>query len=368
MNPLHRKLARLCAANGPMTLGEYMHACLADPEHGYYATRDSIAATDGTSATAGDFITAPEVSQMFGELIGIWCVDTWHKLGRPSPFCLAELGPGRGRMMQDMLRAASLDPQFLQAARIALVETSEKLRAVQASALKPLGCNICWVNSIDDLPDMPALIVANEFLDAIPFRQFVRQGGLWREVGVNVGDDGISMTALATTIHPSLLPEGEEDEPEGSVFEYAPAREALAQTLAQRISAHQGAILLIDYGHFKSGFGDTFQAVRNHSSAEPFSAPGECDLTSHVDFERIAGALTKGCDCTVHSASQGDFLLNLGLLERAGALGAPHPEAVRARIRSEVERLAAPSQMGELFKVVAVSCPDLAMAGFANPR
>ena len=368
MNPLHSKLARLCAANGPMTLGEYMHACLADPGHGYYATRDSIAATDGTSATAGDFITAPEVSQMFGELIGVWCVDTWHKLGRPSPFCLAELGPGRGRMMQDMLRAASLDPEFLRSARVVLVETSEKLRAVQASALKPLGHSISWVNSIEALPDMPTLIVANEFLDAIPFRQFVKQGGLWREVGVIVGEDGIAMTALATTVDPALLPEGAASEPEGSVFEYAPAREALAQTLAQRISARKGAILLIDYGHFRSGFGDTFQAVRNHASSDPFSAPGECDLTSHVDFERIASALAAGCDCAVHPSSQGDFLLNLGLLERAGALGAPHPDAVRARIRSEVERLAAPSQMGELFKVLAISCPEIEMAGFDNPN
>lgn len=355
------KIKHIIALNGPISIAEYMHICMADPEHGYYKTQEAI-------GRQGDFITAPEVSQMFGELIGIWCITTWQQLGKPSPFCLAELGPGKGTLMQDLLRAVKNNSEFMNAAQVVLVETSEALKKVQKSKLPEdlvESEKIKWEIDINKLPQMPVIFVANEFFDVVPFRQYVKKQSGWHEIGIGLSpDNSLQKMALANQIEPSQLPANANDEPEGAVFEHAPAREAIMQTLAEQINKHSGAALIIDYGHLTSCFGDTFQAMAQHAYADPLAAPGEHDLTSHVDFQPLATAAQAAGLQSVHTATQGEFLLNLGLLERAGNLGRGKDEADQNRIRSEVERLAAPDQMGTLFKVMAIASSDIKPSGF----
>ena len=360
---LKEKLAFQIARQGPMPLAAYMHACLTDPQFGYYTTRQGI----GEKA---DFITAPEISQMFGELIGGWCAAAWQQLGCPDPFCLAELGPGRGTLMADLLRAASHGEGFVEAARLVLVEASPLMRERQKIALQPwqarLG-RLAWADHVSGLPDMPLIAVANEFLDALPFRQYVKSQEGWRETGIGTDEDGklipVTQPALAD---PAILPEGTEREPEGAVFEHAPAREAVAGEIATRLLEHKGAALFIDYGHSVSGFGDTFQAMRGHGYADPFAEPGLHDLTSHVDFEHLKAAA--GSAGLPHAAltSQGNFLLELGLLERAGALGNGKDQAAQESLHRQVERLAGADQMGTLFKVLRLTSPALDLPGHGH--
>ncbi|BBE72618.1 class I SAM-dependent methyltransferase [Oharaeibacter diazotrophicus] len=348
MNPLGERIRALIAATGPIPVADYMALALGDPEHGYYATRDPFGAT-------GDFVTAPEISQMFGELIGIWCLAVHAALGAPASVRLVELGPGRGTLMRDLLRAARLAPDFLAAADVHLVETSPHLRQVQAASLAGLAAPT-WHADVATLPPGPAIVVANEFFDALPIRQFVRAGGGWAERRVGLSDDGgLAFGLAAGTVDPALLPPGAEAAPEGAVAEVNLAAEAIAARLAARIAAEGGALLAIDYGHAESGFGDTLQAVRRHAYADALAAPGEADLTAHVDF----GALARACRAAgarVHGpVTQGEFLLSMGLLERAGRLGAGRSERERETIVAAVERLAGPEEMGTLFKVMAVT-------------
>jgi len=274
-SPLQLKISWLIDANGPMSLADYMHLCLADPDHGYYTTRDTIG--DDTPEGGGDFITAPEISQMFGELIGIWCISAWQALDRPSPFTLAEAGPGKGTLMKDLLRAAAQMPGFCDAGDIHLIETSTKLIEIQQAALESQATSVRslnWGSALSDLPDRPAIIIANEFLDAIPFRQYVKTNATWQEIGIVIdGDGSLSTGAMAATLDPVFLPQGANTEPEGAVFEHAPAREAVVEQMATHIACNGGAALLIDYGHLRSGFGDTFPAVRRHKFADPLAKP-----------------------------------------------------------------------------------------------
>lgn len=364
--PLARRLRRLIAAHGPISLAEYMQACLADPEHGYYARRETI-------GIEGDFITAPEISQIFGELIGIWCVETWRRLGRPSPFALVEAGPGRGTLMRDCLRAAAIDRGFCDAARVVLVETSSAMREHQTGMLEhaiTTGVTVSWTANLDNLPVMPVILLANEFLDALPFRQYVKRGPLWHEAGIGTGSqeggDRFERQLLAANADPSILPSGAADEPDGAVFEHAPAREAAIRQMASYLIAHGGAALIIDYGHTISGFGDTFQAVAGHRHADPFERPGEQDLTSHVDFARLGEAARAEGIANCRFATQGEFLLAMGLLERAGALGADMDAEGRNAISEAVERLAGPKAMGTLFKVMGFSHPPLDLPGLGG--
>lgn len=361
---LKQMITRLIETGGPISLADYMHLCLADPRHGYYKTRQAI----GGSSGGGDFITAPEISQMFGELIGIWCVTAWQALDRPARFTLAEAGPGRGSLMKDLLRAAGQVPEFLEAADLRLIESSQRLVEQQGQMLAEEAAKVRsleHVDAIEELPDQPLVLVANEFLDAIPFRQYVKTENGWQEVGISLGEGGSFVRgATAAQLDHALLPPGADLEPEGAVFEHAPAREALVQTIAERIAAKGGAALFIDYGHQISGFGDTFQAVRLHQYADPLEAPGKADLTSHVDFDRLIRVARSVQGINAGLTTQGDFLLNLGLLERAGALGANKPSAHQNAIRSQVERLAAPNQMGSLFKAMAVFPDMLRLPGF----
>lgn len=357
MNALADKLRRLISTVGPIPIADYMNLVLSDPEHGYYTTRTTI-------GIEGDFITAPEISQMFGELIGIWCVAAYEALGRPKRFLLAELGPGRGTLMADLLRAARVDPGFSRAAEVHLVEISPELRRRQAASLAGLASPV-WHDTVAGLPDGPLIAVANEFFDALPIRQFVRTEGGWRERVVGLDEAGnLAFGIGAAVADASVLPDGANDAPPGSVAEINRPAEAIMAALAHRLMREEGALLAFDYGHVRSGFGETLQAVRAHHYADPLRDPGECDLTAHVDFARLARAAEAEGASLLGPLTQGEFLLSMGLLERAGALGASRGEAERDAIVAAVERLAGPDDMGTLFKAMAVTHPPLALPGF----
>ena len=355
MTPLRTRLVRLISAAGPLSVADYMAHCLFDPEHGYYTTREPFGA-------AGDFTTAPEISQMFGELIAVWMAGAWQAAGAPAPFVLAEIGPGRGTLMKDMLRALShAAPRMLSAARIHLVETSPRLRDVQKRTLANSAAVPVWVSDIDQLPQMPFFIVGNELFDAIPQRQYVKAGQRWRERMVGLDDEGqLCFVAGSGGLAPDLLPADAESAPEGAIVEISPAREALMTRIATRIASDGGVGLFLDYGYFGPALGDTLQALRRHAFDDVLAHPGEADLTSHVDFATLARA-AEAAGLQTHSMEQGAFLLQMGLLERAGTLGARADAATRQRLQSEVDRLARPEQMGRLFKALMISRPGTAL-------
>ena len=360
MSALEPRIRDLIAASGPMSVADYMALCLFDPAHGYYTTREPF-------GRAGDFVTAPEISQMFGELIAVWLHHAWEAAGRPEPFVLAEIGPGRGTLMKDMLRTfARLDPAFAAKARFAMVEASERLAGVQRDTLAGAPALPSWHATIDTLPSGALFIVGNELFDALPVRQFVRTVSGWRERCVGLDARGeLCFVAGAGTVDPALLPPNAETAAEGSVAEIAPARSALMETIAARIASDGGAGLFVDYGYERPALGDTLQAVRGHGYAGVLAEPGEADLTSHVDFAALAAA-TRTHGLTAHLATQGDFLLRMGLLERAGRLGASADAATRERLSSQVERLAGPDAMGTLFKVLAVLPGTAVPPGFGG--
>jgi NADH dehydrogenase [ubiquinone] 1 alpha subcomplex assembly factor 7 len=355
---LAERLARRIRAAGPLSVAEYMaEACRA-----YYAARDPLGA-------AGDFVTAPEVSQVFGELLGLWCAAGWEQLGRPEPVILAELGPGRGTLMADALRALRVAPDFRHALRLHLVETSPVLRRAQAAALAAAAPS--WHESIATLPAGPLLLLANEFLDALPVHQFERRGDGWHERRVALAGDG---AALAFALDPApstaaaaLLPPGLGAAPQGSLAEARPAAAALAAALGARLAAQGGLALFIDYGHFPSACGDTLQAVRRHRRHDVLDEPGCADLTAHVDFAAIAAAARKAGARAWGPVPQGPFLRALGLEARAARLLERATPAEAEAIRSGCRRLVEESAMGSLFKAMALADPALpAPAGFAE--
>ncbi|WP_176036808.1 class I SAM-dependent methyltransferase [Brucella tritici] len=363
--PLKDRLKRLIATSGPISVADYMAACLGDREAGYYTTREPF-------GRDGDFITAPEVSQMFGELIGIWCVSEWDALGRPDNIVLCEIGPGRGTLMSDMLRTIGrLAPQMLAHARVAMVETSPRLVERQREKLSDTGAKIDWFERFSDISadtaNRPLILVTNELFDAIPFRQFVKVDGRFveRMIALDEKDEFHFVSGLGG-IDPALLPASHVQAPEGTIFEAAPARTALMQEIASHIAATRGAALNIDYGHLKAGFGDTLQAMLKHSFDDVFANPGVADLTSHVDFDSLEKT-ARASGCKTGMMTQGEFLLAMGLLDRAGRLGAGKDAAFQEKIRQDVERLAASDQMGTLFKVLAISDSDTKLIPFAVP-
>ena len=349
MTALKDRLRQLIATTGPISVADYMSACLFDPAAGYYTTRDPFGA-------AGDFTTAPEISQMFGELVAVWALSAWVAAGRPMPMVLAEIGPGRGTLMADMLRTLDrLDPGFVTRARIAMIEASPRLAAIQKERFSGGRGRPTWFEDLAGLPRLPLVIVGNELFDALPVRQFVRTAQGWRERMVGLDEDGaLRLMAGAGGIDPALLPPQAAAAPEGAIFEAAPAREALMDEIASRIARDGGAALFVDYGSLQPGLGDTLQAVRAHEYDDVLARPGEADLTSHVDFAAL-GEIAAAHGLEVKGATQAQFLLGLGLLERAGALGAQATEETRERLRGEVERLAGPQEMGELFKVLCIT-------------
>jgi SAM-dependent MidA family methyltransferase len=361
--PLAARIRELVAHNGPMPVADFMALCLGDPVHGYYMQSNPFGA-------AGDFITAPEVSQLFGELVGVFLLTAWQRMGEPKRFHLAELGPGRGTLMADALRVLSLRPAALAGVTPHLVESSPRLRKVQQDTLGTRapapGHSPRWHDSVGNLPDdAPLLVIANEFFDALPIRQHVLAAGRWRERCVGVDDAG----ALAFTLGPGTLaagdlPAGFAGLAEGSVIETQPAANAIAEELGARIAAQGGAALVIDYGYRRTAPGDTLQALRVHTHVPVLEEPGRADLTAHVNFEALARAFGRGGVPARPLMTQGEFLLGLGLLERAGRLGSGKPAEVQEQIRDDVERLAAPAQMGDLFKVLAVAPQGLALPPF----
>lgn len=355
---LKDRLKRLIATTGPISVADYMAACLGDRETGYYTTREPF-------GREGDFITAPEVSQMFGELIGIWCVAEWDALGRPADIVLCEIGPGRGTLMSDMLRTISkLAPQMLAGLQVAMVETSARLVEKQKQKLADLGLSVAWFERFAEVPTGPLILVSNELFDAIPLRQYVKSNGRFVERLIALDEnDAFQFVSGAGGIDPALLPKDHAQAPDGTIFEAAPARTALLQEIAQRIAKTRGAALNIDYGHLQSGFGDTLQAMLKHAYDDVFAHPGEADLTSHVDFDSLAQA-ARASGCKTGVMTQGEFLLAMGLLDRAGRLGTGRDAAFQEKIRQDVERLAAPDQMGTLFKVLAFSDPDTRLIPF----
>lgn len=337
---LSEQIAARIRANGPITLADYMSECLLHPTLGYYTTQDPF-------GRKGDFVTAPEISQMFGELIGLSLAQAWLDQGSPEVFTLAELGPGRGTLMADLLRATAGVKGFLQAARITLFEASEPLQHLQRETLK--DHHVTFTNDVTDLPEHPLFFVANEFFDALPIRQFERQKSAWRERLVGLDHDRLAIGLGPETEIPALsyrLP----DTRKGDIVEYAPQAAPLVMALTARIAAHGGAGLIIDYGDWGS-LGDTLQAVKAHEYTDILDAPGQCDLTAHVDFEAIARSAR--CAYT-RLTPQGVFLERLGIAQRARALAA-HLEgpSLDQHIRAH-SRLTHPAEMGNLFKVFGV--------------
>ena len=344
---LRDRLAAQIRAGGPLTVAQYMAACLYDPQDGYYATRPALGAR-------GDFITAPLVSQMFGELIGLWAVEAWERLGRPDPVRLVEMGPGDGSLMSDLLRAARLAPAFLAAADIWLVEVSEPLRMLQRQVL---GDQVSWARSLDDVPgEAPLLLVANELLDCLAARQFVRTERGWAERMVGLDEAG----ALAFGLTTAPL---DRDAPLGAILEHSPGQEALGSALGERIARNGGAALLIDYGRAVPGFGDTLQALRAHRKESPLAAPGEADLTVHADFPAVLAAAHAQAAQTAHILTQGELLVRLGIGSRAEALAQARPDKAQ-EIERQLERLVSPDQMGELFKAACIHSPGFVPPGF----
>ncbi|WDI30586.1 class I SAM-dependent methyltransferase [Hyphococcus flavus] len=358
--PLEERLIDLIKLKGPITIADYMSDALGHPHEGYYMSRTPIGGD-------GDFTTAPEISQVFGELIGLWLIETWQAMGAPKNFNLIELGPGRGVLMEDMLRAARLRPGFAKAAQVWLLETSGRLRLEQQKRLKATEAKPLWADEYADISPAPSLIIANEFFDCLPVRQFERVEAGWRErlVGLDESKTELAFT-LAETPPPSDfdLPDLT-DSDVGDVFELnLPAQEFVSHICAT-LKEHGGHALIIDYGHMERGFGDTLQAVRDHRYWPPLSSPGRADLTAHVDFEALATiAIEDGV--TAHGpVTQGRFLDRLGLTLRVEALCKGQDEKRAEEIRNGAMRIASPQGMGEIFKVMCLSSPSLPTpAGF----
>ena len=341
MSPLKDTLRETIALEGPISVERYMSLCL---RH-YYGTRDPL-------GSAGDFTTAPEISQMFGELIGLWMLEIWNGMGRPTGCRLVELGPGRGTLMADLLRATRLLPDFKGAATVHLVETSPSLREKQQGALAASGFSLHWHDRIADVPPGPTLLVANEFFDALPARQFVGTERGWCERLV-----GLEGERLIFGLRPEPEPALGTPLKPGDVLEWPGASIDVMSELAQRLARDGGAALTVDYGYWGPAFGDTLQALKAHKPVDPLEEPGEADLTTHVDFHRLAQAAAVQGAKAHGIVTQGDFLQALGIDARAAALKARATPAQAADIDRALARLTerGPTGMGDLFKVLAVT-------------
>ncbi|WP_334145453.1 class I SAM-dependent methyltransferase [Hyphomicrobium sp.] len=348
--PLATKLKARIARDGPIGVADYMEACLGDPEHGYYRRRPAI-------GVAGDFVTAPEISQVFGELIGLWCAVVWQQMGSPPRVNLVELGPGRGTLMRDALRATRVVPGFRNALSVHLVDSNATLRETQATTLTDAGVPVTFHEDAQDarLPDGPTLLVANEFLDALPITQVVFVGGQWCMRHVTIADDGgfAFVADAASGPAPVAAPSGPTPQ-EGDVLEVCAHHARLAETLlAPRAARGPLAALFIDYGHAATAFGDTLQGVAGQAHVSPFHAPGETDLSAQVDFEHFAAACRGAGLLTDGPSPQAEFLGRLGLIERASRLMAANP-ARAAEIEAGALRLIQPSGMGSRFLALGV--------------
>jgi NADH dehydrogenase [ubiquinone] 1 alpha subcomplex assembly factor 7 len=360
VTPLDAEIRARVARAGPMPVAEFMETCLYDPQHGYYRRRAPVGA-------AGDFITAPEISQMFGELIGLWAAEVWRSMGEPDPVALIEFGPGRGTMMRDALRAARAVPAFRRAVRVHLIETSPALQSQQRQTLSGVDVAMQWHAGIDEVPAAASIIVANEFFDAVPIRQAERRTTGWHERLIAVDASGaLVLTVACDPLTDLELPPAVANARIGETFEWRPRK--FATKIARR-AADGGAALIIDYGHVNSATGDTLQAVRLHRYANPLTLPGLTDLTAHVDFEAL-GRAAREAGARVHGPTeQGRWLKGLGIEARAAMLRANAPESKRADIAAALWRLTGtgPDQMGSLFKAIGFSAPAMrCLPGFTQ--
>jgi NADH dehydrogenase [ubiquinone] 1 alpha subcomplex assembly factor 7 len=362
-SPLAAEIRRQIWTAGPMPVSQFMELCLSHPEHGYYMGRDPIGSN-------GDFITAPEISQIFGELIGLWTAEVWRLMGKPADVHLIELGPGRGTLMLDALRASKVAPEFLRALALHLVETSPALRQRQRDALADFDVPIFWHGSLSDIPAGPSIVLANEFFDALPIHQAIKQSDGWHERVVALdkeGDLAFGLAAAPLRSFDQTLPHQMRQAPVGAIYEWRP--DHVAGDMSHRVLEDGGAALVIDYGHARSAAGDTLQAVRGHAYSDPLAEPGLADLTAHVDFEALVSSARSAGARTHGPIEQAVFLRRIGIDIRAAALKAVAPPAIATKIDAGVARLTDGGRtgMGALFKVMAVSHPVLAfLPGFES--
>jgi len=354
MTALASEIRRLIALDGPISVAHYMTLALAHPRHGYYITRDPLGAR-------GDFVTAPEISQMFGELIGLWAAAVWQTMGAPQTLQLVELGPGRGTLLSDALRAAAVLPPFRASLDVHLVETGPVLRQRQRETLAGFAGRLAWHDDVHDVPEGPSVFIANEFFDALPVYQAVKAADGWHERMVGLDHD-----RLVFAMHPApvpgfdrALPEEVRAAPLGALFEWR--SDAVVRALARRVAQQGGAALLIDYGHAASAAGETLQAVSRHGFADPLEHPGEADLTAHVDFAALARAASREGARVLGPVTQGTFLRRLGIAARAEKLKSGASGTQAAAIDAALARLTGPSPdgMGELIKALALAHPAL---------
>lgn len=360
--PLTTRLRAKIADTGPISVAEFMTLCLLDPVDGYYPTRDPL-------GSDGDFITAPEISQMFGECLGLWVIQSWLDMGAPEQFNLVELGPGRGVMMADMLRAMALRPECLSACNIVLIEASAALQAVQAKTLGRSGAAVEWADRIEAVNDDPCLIIGNEYLDCLPIRQFIctrasdqqNVPATWSERRVGADENGLRFETDQQPISAALqqtLPATHPDPQLGDLLEICPAAAQLIDHLKTRFMDAAGRALFIDYGPARTEFGDTLQALKRHEKVGTFAAPGDSDLTARVDFAALA-AQARAAGLSVSGPhSQSNFLRALGIEARAVSLLRGNPDA-KPKIMRQLHRLLDPNEMGALFKALCISSADL---------
>jgi NADH dehydrogenase [ubiquinone] 1 alpha subcomplex assembly factor 7 len=349
---LLEKIKDRIAATGPLSVEAFMELCLTDPDFGYYVTRDPL-------GKPGDFVTAPEISQMFGEVIGAWCAHMWVEIGRPGEFALVEAGPGRGTLMQDILRTACQLPGFREAVQCVLIEASPVLRAQQKSKLENQIDHIAWQADVTSLPNIPMILIANEFADALPVRQFLRGPSGWFERGIGIGADGLLEFIIldGPDLEP-LIPPALRRADVGQIVEISPQRDGFAATIGHHLSQNPGAALVVDYGYEGPMPGDSFQAVKAHEFADPLQDPGNTDLTAHVDFSALAKAARSSGARAWGPIPQGTFLEQLGVGPRAEQIIAASPER-RERVTRDLERLTAADKMGMLFKALVIASPNL---------
>jgi len=363
-SPLQSELKKLIRSSGPMPVWRYMELCLTHPQYGYYVSRDPL-------GREGDFTTAPEVSQMFGELLGLWTASVWKAIGSPPLLRLIELGPGRGTMMTDALRALRVLPPLYQSLSIHLVEINPVLRDKQKAVLSGVP-NVAWHEDIDEVPDGPAVVLANEYFDVLPVHQVVKRENGWHERVVEIDGSGALVFGAAAEPMPRfemLLPPLVRAAPVGAVFEWRPDTEIMKITT--RVRDQDGAALIVDYGHLRSDAGDTFQAIARHSFTDPLKNPGQADVTAHVDFQALVRA-AEDLGARAHGpVSQGEFLKRLGIETRAATLMAKTTPEISEDISGALKRLIGGGRggMGSMFKVLAISGPHLpVLAGFSDER
>jgi NADH dehydrogenase [ubiquinone] 1 alpha subcomplex assembly factor 7 len=361
---LEAEIRRRIAVAGPMPVRQYMTLCLTHPDYGYYATRDPL-------GRSGDFITSPEISQVFGELLGLWAAETWRLMGSPENVRLVELGPGRGTMMLDALRALQVAPAFRSALVLHMVEISPVLQERQQQALSAVDVPMMWHQGFDEVPDGPAIILANEMFDVVPVNQAIRQPNGWYERVVELDKDDKLAFGIAPEVIPlfdQLIPESVRDAPIGSIYEWR--ADTLPLAIGRRVVQQGGAALIVDYGHVKTAPGETLQAVGGHAFVSPLLSPGQVDLTAHVDFQAL-GVAAESMGARVHGPTeQARFLRNLGIEKRAATLMATAPPEKLADIEGAVKRLLGEgrTEMGKLFKAIGVSQPSLRSLPGIEPR